>query len=139
MDDDLETFCHSSSNSSFPAQVLTGSATCFYAFIGFDIIATTGEEAHDPIKSIPKAIILSLTIIVTAYLTTSMMATLIMPYNQLDPDSALVEMFAQQGSHSGKFIVSVGAMAGLTVSMFGSLFPMPRVVYAMAKDGLIFK
>lgn len=121
------------------SKVLTGAATCFYAFIGFDIIATTGEEAIDPKKSIPQAIIFSLVIIVTAYVTTSMMATLVLPYKLLDPDSALVEMFAQNGSSTGKFIVSLGAIAGLTVSMFGSLFPMPRVVYAMAKDGLLFK
>ncbi|GAB6019724.1 hypothetical protein CHUAL_001277 [Chamberlinius hualienensis] len=119
--------------------VLTGAATCFYAFIGFDIIATTGEEAFEPKKSIPRAIIVSLAIIVVAYVTTSMMATLIVPFQNLDPDSAIVEMFHQRGSLAGKFIVSVGAMAGLSVSMFGSMFPMPRVVYAMAKDGLIFK
>lgn len=119
--------------------VLTGAATCFYAFIGFDIIATTGEEAHNPKRDIPLAIISSLVIILTAYVTSSMMLTLIIPYDEIDPDSALVEMFAQRGSETGKYIVSVGAIAGLTVSMFGSMFPMPRVVYAMAKDGLIFK
>lgn len=117
--------------------VLTGAATCFYAFIGFDIIATTGEEAIEPKRTIPRAIIMSLVIIVTAYVTTGMMATLVLPYDQLDENSALVEMF--RGSSSAKFIVSIGATAGLTVSMFGSMFPMPRVVYAMAKDGLIFK
>lgn len=57
----------------------------------------------------------------------------------MDPDSALVEMFGQVGAYNCKYIVAVGALAGLTVSMFGSMFPMPRIVYAMAKDGLIFK
>ncbi|GIY09327.1 probable cationic amino acid transporter [Caerostris darwini] len=122
-----------------PLQVLSGAATCFYAFIGFDIIATTGEEAKNPKWSIPMAVILSLVIVLTAYITSSMMLTLIIPYEQIDAESALVEMFAQKGAYASKYIVAIGALAGLTVSMFGSMFPMPRIVYAMAKDGLIFR
>ncbi|XP_059468665.1 probable cationic amino acid transporter [Neocloeon triangulifer] len=119
--------------------VLTGAATCFYAFIGFDIIATTGEEATNPKKSIPYAIVTSLVIILAAYVTSSMMLTLIVPYDEVDQESALVEMFGQVGAYKCKVVVAIGALAGLTVSMFGSMFPMPRIVYAMAKDGLIFR
>lgn len=62
-----------------------------------------------------------------------------MPYDEIDQDSALVEMFGHVGAYKCKLFVAVGAVAGLTVSMFGSMFPMPRIVYAMAQDGLIFR
>jgi len=61
------------------------------------------------------------------------------PYDEVSQDSALVEMFGQVGAQKCQFVVAIGALAGLTVSMFGSMFPMPRIVYAMAKDGLIFQ
>lgn len=119
--------------------VFSGAATCFYAFIGFDIIATTGEEAENPKWSIPTAIISSLLIALTAYITSSLMITLIVPYDKISPDSALVEMFTYVDANKCKNIVAIGALAGLSVSMLGSMFPMPRVVYAMSKDGLIFR
>uniref|UniRef100_A0A8C2NI44 Cationic amino acid transporter C-terminal domain-containing protein n=1 Tax=Capra hircus TaxID=9925 RepID=A0A8C2NI44_CAPHI len=94
--------------------VLQGAATCFYAFIGFDIIATTGEEV-------------------------SMILTLMVPYDAIDTESPLMEMFVARGFYSAKFVVAIGSVAGLTVSLLGSLFPMPRVIYAMAGDGLLFR
>ncbi|KAG7313568.1 hypothetical protein JYU34_000719 [Plutella xylostella] len=119
--------------------VFSGAATCFYAFIGFDIIATTGEEAHNPKRSIPLSIVMSLGIILLAYVSSSMILTLIVPYDEVDTESALVQMFDHVHAPVCKYIVALGAVAGLTVSMFGSMFPMPRVIYAMAQDGLIFK
>ncbi|RWS13224.1 putative cationic amino acid transporter-like protein [Dinothrombium tinctorium] len=119
--------------------VFSGAATCFYAFIGFDIIATTGEEAEDPKRSIPIAIIASLLIALTAYITSSIIVTLMVPYTKIDTSSALIEMFSYVGATHWKKIVALGALAGLIVSMLGSMFPMPRIVYAMARDGLIFR
>ncbi|XP_045542069.1 probable cationic amino acid transporter [Papilio machaon] len=119
--------------------VFSGAATCFYAFIGFDIIATTGEEANNPKKSIPLAIILSLGIITIAYVSCSFILTLMVPYDQVDTTSALVQMFDYVDAPTCKFIVALGALAGLTVAMFGSMFPMPRILYAMAQDGLIYR
>lgn len=119
--------------------MFTGAATCFYAFIGFDIIATTGEEAHSPQKSIPKAIVGSLIIVLIAYVSSSLILTLVVPYDHIDSGSALVQMWNYVGARKCQALVAIGATAGLSVAMFGSMFPMPRVIYAMAQDGLIFR
>ncbi|CAH4038700.1 unnamed protein product [Pieris brassicae] len=119
--------------------VFRGAATCFYAFIGFDIIATTGAEATNPKRSIPLAIVYSLGIVLVSYVTCSLMLSLVVPYDQVSTEAALLDMFTYVNAPNCKYIVAVGALAGLTVAMFGSMFPLPRVVYAMAQDGLIFK
>lgn len=69
----------------------------------------------------------------------SVILTLMVPYTLIDADAPLMEMFSQHGFYSAKYVVALGSIAGLTVSLLGSLFPMPRVIYAMAGDGLLFR
>ncbi|CAL1680348.1 unnamed protein product [Lasius platythorax] len=118
--------------------IITGAATCFYAYVGFDSIATSGEEARDPGRSIPLATMLSMAIVIIGYMMVSAALTLVVPYWAINPIAALPEAFSSRGIPWAKYVISVGALCGMTTTLFGSLFSLPRTMYSMANDGLLF-
>uniref|UniRef100_A0A914VEE8 Amino acid permease/ SLC12A domain-containing protein n=1 Tax=Plectus sambesii TaxID=2011161 RepID=A0A914VEE8_9BILA len=119
--------------------VLAGAASCFFAYIGFDGLATAGEEASDPGRSIPIATFVSMSIVTGSYVLMAAALTLMIPYWQVHPTAAFSDAFETRGALWAKYIVAIGALSGMTTSLVGSMFALPRCVYAMANDGLIFK
>lgn len=118
--------------------MFTGAASCFFAYIGFDGLATAGEESRNPARSIPLATLASMSFVTAAYILMSAALTLMVPYYMVNPTAAFSEAFAQHGAIWAKYVVSIGAISGMATSLVGSLFALPRCVYAMAEDGLLF-
>ncbi|CAH2096567.1 unnamed protein product [Euphydryas editha] len=121
------------------AGIIKGAAVCFYGFIGFDCVATAGEEARRPQKSIPFAVVASLLVVFLAYCGVSSVLTLMLPYYMQDEKAPFPFVYDRLGWPWAKYAVSVGAICALCSSLLGAVFPLPRIIYAMSSDGLLFK
>jgi amino acid transporter len=77
--------------------VLSGAATCFYAFVGFDLVATTGEETENPRRAIPISICLVLLVCCIVYCSVAAVLTLIVPYYSIRVDASLPDAFDRVG------------------------------------------
>lgn len=121
-----------------PASVIAGAATLFYSFVGFDTIAIANEETLNPRKSIPRATFVAILITSVCYILASAVLTLIVPYPQLDEESAFAAAFHQRGIEWARWMVAVGALCAMFTTIVMSLYSLPRSIYAMASDGLLF-
>uniref|UniRef100_A0A2S2R0K3 High affinity cationic amino acid transporter 1 n=1 Tax=Sipha flava TaxID=143950 RepID=A0A2S2R0K3_9HEMI len=121
------------------AGIIAGAARCFYGFIGFECISTTGEETKNPKKTIPLAIMISLLFVTVAYSSIASVLTLMWPYYDQDQNAPLPVIYEHLGMPVIKYMVTIGAIFALFTSLLGCLFPIPRILYAMSSDGLLFE
>ena len=120
-----------------PLGVLAGAAMIFFAYIGFDSVSTHAEEAVNPQKDVPTGIIASLIICTTLYIAVSLVLTGMVPYNHINIDAPVSDAFRQVGLPWAQFLISLGALAGITSVLLVMMLSQPRVLIAMARDGLV--
>lgn len=119
--------------------VMTGAATAFIAYIGFDVVATAAEEVRNPQRDLPRGIIASLIVCALLYVLVTAVLTGIVPYQLLDVKNpvAFAIQFIHQNWIAG--FISLGAIIGITTVLFVLLYGQTRLLYAMGRDGLLPK
>ena len=119
--------------------ILSGAALVFFAFIGFDVVATTAEETKDPHKNIPRGIGLGLLIVTVLYILVAVVTTGMVSYKDLAKQDApsLSTSFELVGATWAAKIISLGIVIGLTTVVMVLLLGLTRIVFAVSRDGLL--
>ncbi len=117
--------------------VLGGAAFMFFAYIGFDAVSTTAEEARNPGKDLPFAIITSLAVCTVLYIIVVIILDGMVPFNHLNVAYPVAFAVDSVGLAWAGLIVSFGAIAGLTTVLLVQMYGQTRIFYAMSRDGLI--
>jgi APA family basic amino acid/polyamine antiporter len=117
--------------------IFTGAALVFFAFIGFDIVATAAEETRNPQRDLPIGIFGSLAICTILYIAVSLVVTGMVKYDKLSIDAPLANAFRANGQSTIAQIISFGALAGLTTVMMILMLGQSRVFFAMSRDRLL--
>jgi APA family basic amino acid/polyamine antiporter len=116
---------------------LGGAAFMFFAYIGFDAVSTTAEEARNPGKDLPFGIIMSLAICTVLYLVVAAILDAMVPFNQLNVAFPVAFAVNSVGLQWAGIIISFGAIAGLTTVLLVMMYGQTRIFYAMSRDKLI--
>src|SRR5690348_17861379 len=116
-----------------------GAAYIFFAYIGFDAVSTTAQEAKNPQRDLPIGIIASLLICTVLYIAVAAVLTGMVPWREVNIEAPIARAFMDRGLTTASHIITLGALAGLTSVMLVMLLGQTRVLYSMANDGLLPK
>jgi APA family basic amino acid/polyamine antiporter len=117
--------------------VFTAAAVVFFAFIGFDVVATAAEEVKRPQRDLPRGILASLAVCTVLYISVTLVVTGMQKYSLLSEKAPLADAFNATGAHWLSGFISAGAVAGLTSVTLLLLMGQSRVFFAMSRDGLL--
>lgn len=117
--------------------VASGAAVVFFAVFGYDTLTTAAEEARNPQRDLPRAVLLSLGISLTLYIGMSLVLTGIVPYTTLDNSAPVAVAFNAIGLPWVTTLASIAAVAGITSVMFAFMLACARIWFAMSRDGLL--
>jgi APA family basic amino acid/polyamine antiporter len=120
-----------------PLGMLAGAAIIFFAYIGFDSVSTHAEEARQPQRDVPIGIICSLVICTLLYIGVVAVLTGMVRYNELDVNAGVSDAFKKAGLPWAEFIIAAAGVAGITSVLLVMMLSAPRVLLAMARDGLV--
>ncbi len=116
-----------------------GAAYIFFAYIGFDAVSTTAQEAKNPQRDLPIGIIASLLVCTVLYILVAGVLTGMVPWGDVNIEAPIARAFLDRGLTGASHIITLGALAGLTSVMLVMLLGQTRVLYSMANDGLLPK
>jgi len=116
-----------------------GAAYIFFAYIGFDAVSTTAQEAKNPQRDLPIGIIASLLICTALYIAVAAVLTGMVPWRDVNIEAPIARAFLDRGLTGPSHVITLGALAGLTSVMLVMLLGQTRVLYSMANDGLLPK
>ena len=116
-----------------------GAAYIFFAYIGFDAVSTTAQEAKNPQRDLPIGIITSLVVCTVLYILVAAVLTGMVPWHEVNIEAPIARAFLDRGLTGASHIITLGALAGLTSVMLVMLLGQTRVLYSMANDGLLPK
>ncbi len=117
--------------------IFRGASIIFFAYIGFDQISTSAEEARNPARDLPIGIFMSLLICTILYILVTAVLTGVVRYTQLNVASPVSHALILLGLNAAGSIISVGALCGLTTVLIVLLFGQSRIFFSMARDGLL--
>jgi basic amino acid/polyamine antiporter, APA family len=119
--------------------IFAGAALVFFAFIGFDVVATSAEEVKNPQKTLPRGIFGGLAVVTLLYILVSLALTGMVSYTQLAEAKSptLTTAFEAVGDTSAAKVIAFGSLVGLTTVIMVLLMGLSRVVLAMSRDGLL--
>ena len=119
--------------------ISAAAAYIFFAFIGFDAVSTTAQEAKNPQRDLPIGIIASLLVCTILYVGVAAVLTGMVPWPLINVEAPISRAFVDHNLFFASDIITCGALAGLTSVMLVMLIGQTRVLYAMASDGLLPK